>query len=135
MNKSLSEILLRIKTAKRTSDDVMLQDAFYDLDQLMKSVFIGYMENKIRLVRDETYIVTIEDAADYLNEAMTRIWLHVDSWHGKTNEEAESWIRTILTNLLADELRKRNRRSGFWTSFLKRITRSQKMLLEDGKNE
>lgn len=86
-------------------------------EQLAKNIFDdfwGYCENLVRRLTTNRYYININETEDILQEVLIKIFRKVDSYSGKSNAQAQSWICQIIRRTILDASKSTSRRGNVW---------------------
>lgn len=115
---SINYHALLIEIRKEQNADRAKWNALYE--QLSKAMFKDFMVWADLLVQDVTskkYRVNITEVEDILNDVLFKIHSSIAAYRGTCNEQARSWIQTIVKRAVLDNARKVRRRVEWWQPF------------------
>ena len=113
---------LLIEIRKEQSSDQTKWNALYErLSKAMFGDFIVWAELLVQDLTSKKYRINIIEVEDVLNDALLKIHNNITSYRGTCNEQARSWIQTIVKRAVQDNARKVGRRVKWWQPFYESI--------------
>ena len=127
---------LLVEIRKEQGFDKTLWNALFE--RLSNRIFEDLIVWTGVLVQDLTskkYRVNINEVEDILNEALLKIHSNITAYRGTCDEQAQSWIKTIVKRTVQDNARTVNRRVEWWQPFYHSIKRLWQKNTESERTE
>lgn len=132
MNEGLYDAVKAVANARRDGDGERLNEALSALSRLSEALFRDKIERRLNSYQESFngYSVSLEDAADVLNEILWIVCQKADRFRGSTDAEACAWLKKIVERKVSDKGRVALRRAKKWRGFFAIVPRRLRGMLE-----